>query len=157
MLLSQQLCCFSEGGMAWPTSCHHFPGHVFSDCGDFHLDRRLKKIAVEQLIGIASCVIWKWLLKHRREERDQKSQDLNPIQSFKSPNNFCHFCFFFSRDLDGICFIFLNFSQNHQGEKHPFSEIGCFVGSGTRVCQAEAQTLADSGHSTPRAELGASV
>lgn len=110
MLLSQQLCCFSEGDMAWPTYCHRLPGDVFWDRGDFHFDRRLKKIAVEQLIGIASCVIWKWLLKHKREERNWKWWDLNSVQRSKPPNNFCHFCFFFSKDLGGICFIFLNFS-----------------------------------------------
>lgn len=81
-------------------------------------------------MGAASCAIWKSLLKHEREGKDQELRGLNPARSPKPPNNFCHFCFLFAKSL-GWAPTFL---QNRKGEKYPFSETGCFVGSGTRMC-----------------------
>lgn len=89
-------------------------------------------------MGTASCAIWKSLRKHEREEKDQELGDLNPTRSPKPPNHFCHFCFLFSKQLGCACIIFLNFPPNLKGEKYPFSEIGCFVGSGTSMCSPVA-------------------
>lgn len=81
-------------------------------------------------MGAASCAIWKSLLKHEREGKDQELRGLNPARSPKPPRNFCHFCFLFAKSL-GWAPTFL---RNRKGEKYPFSETGCFVGSGTRMC-----------------------
>lgn len=101
-------------------------------------------------MGAASCAIWKSLLKHEREGKDQELRGLNPARSPKPPNNFCHFCFLFAKRL-GWAPAFL---QNRKGEKYPFSETGCFVGSGTRMCSPVA--LSPPGHLTHRLSVTAS-
>ena len=94
-------------------------------------------------MGTASCAIWKSLLKHEREEKDQELWDLSPARSPKPPNHSCHFRFLFSKHLGCTCIIFLNFPLKPRRQEIPFLW-------NRLLCGPQHQSMLSCGPSPPR-------